>query len=59
MLLCLSEVACTHMANKQKKDGSANIAVGKGKLMLWFAPDAVDSAHLKKIKASVSNFKPT
>jgi len=59
MLLCLSEVACNHMANKQKKDGSPNIAVGKGKLMLWFAPDAVDNMLLKKIKAAVATFKPT
>ena len=59
MLLCLSEAACTHMANKQKKEGSTNIAVGKGKLMLLIPPDAVDEASLKKIKTSVSNFKPT
>lgn len=58
MVLCLSEAACTHMANKQKKEGSTNISVGKGKLMLLIAPDAVDDAHLRKIKTSVANFKP-
>lgn len=58
MLLCLSETACTHLANKYKKDGSDKIAVGKGKLMLLIPPDAVDEARLKKIRTSVMSFKP-
>ncbi|HSY28616.1 MAG TPA: hypothetical protein VK832_14000, partial [Burkholderiaceae bacterium] len=58
MLLCLSESACTHMANKQKKEGSTNIAIGKGRLMLLIAPDSVDDTQLKKIKTSMSRFTP-
>lgn len=58
MLLCLSESACTHQVNKQKKDGDANVAISKGRLMLLFPPDAVDDAQLKKIKSSMASFKP-
>ena len=59
MVLCISESACTHMANKQKKEGSTNIAVGKGRLLLLIAPDSVDDAQLKKIKAAMSKFAPS
>lgn len=58
MLLCLSETACTHLVNKQKRDGSTNIAAGKGKLLLLIPPDAADDAELRKIKSSVGSFKP-
>jgi hypothetical protein len=32
--------------------------MGKGKLLLLIAPDAVDDTQLKKIKTSLSNFAP-
>jgi hypothetical protein len=58
MLLCLSASACAHVAAKEKRDGT-NIAVAQGRLLLLLAPDAIDDAQLKKLKAAMARFKPT
>lgn len=58
VLLCLSASACNHQINKLKKEGTPNIAMSKGKLLLLVAPDAVDATQLKKIKASLASFTP-
>jgi hypothetical protein len=58
MLLCLSNSACKHQVNKLTKEGTPNIVMGKGKLLLLIAPDAMDDAQLKKVKASLASFNP-
>jgi hypothetical protein len=58
ILLCLSNSACSHQINKLSKEGSPNIAMSKGKLLLLIAPDAVNDAQLKKIKGSLASFTP-
>jgi hypothetical protein len=58
MLLCLSESACAKLATKEKKE-SAEIAIAKGRLLLLMAPDTLDDAQLKKLKAAMVRFNPT
>jgi hypothetical protein len=58
LALCLSQSACTHLANRQKKD-TGNTGIGKGRLMLLLPPDAMDDTRQKSLKNVVAGFQPS